>query len=157
VTIHRDSIDWETIEHAPDTVLMPTYCGSIYVQLLPEQAPLSVLNILKLAKTFFYANSYFHRVVPNFVVQAGDLSATGWGGPGYEIRTEITPDRYDSEGVCGMASDGKDTEGSQWFITHCPTPHLNTRYSIWGKVVQRMDCVNNFQLDDQIQNMIPYR
>ncbi|HYM20831.1 MAG TPA: peptidylprolyl isomerase [Candidatus Kapabacteria bacterium] len=156
VVIHRDSIDWDAIEQAPDTVVMPTLCGMVSVKLLTDEAPMTVLNILKLARTFFFANSSFHRVVPNFVAQAGDLSGTGWGGPGYAIRTEIAPTRYDTEGVCGMASDGKDTEGSQWFITHCPTPHLDTRYSIWGKVVKHMDCIENMQLDDQIQNVIPY-
>ena len=98
------------------------------MKLLPYDAPLTVLNVLKLARMFYYGNNYVHRVVPNFVIQTGDMTGTGWGGPGYSIRTEISPLRYDREGVCGMASSGKDTEGSQWFITHCPTPHLDPSF-----------------------------
>ncbi|HET9135110.1 MAG TPA: peptidylprolyl isomerase, partial [Candidatus Kapabacteria bacterium] len=62
-----------------------------------------------------------------------------------------------TEGICGMASDGKDTEGSQWFITHCPTPHLNTRYTIWGKVVKNIENLDKLQFVDVMQNVIPYK
>jgi cyclophilin family peptidyl-prolyl cis-trans isomerase len=111
----------------------------------------------KLAKNSYFVSNYVHRIVPNFVIQSGDLGGTGDGGPGYSIRTEIAPIRYDSAGVCGMASDGKDTEGSQWFITHCPTPHLNTRYTIWGDVVIGKEKIEMIQLNEKIDNLTPHR
>jgi cyclophilin family peptidyl-prolyl cis-trans isomerase len=91
------------------------------------------------------------------VIQTGDNSGTGDGGPGYSIRTEISPVRYDDEGAVGMASSGKDTEGSQWFVTHCPTPHLNTRYTIWGEIVKGRENIEKYLLNDQIINVIPYK
>lgn len=157
VTIPHDSIDWKALEAAPDTLLVPTRFGFLFVKLLPYDAPLTCLNMLKLARTYLFVNTYFHRIVPNFVIQTGDPTGTGFGGPGYAIRTEISPTRYDEEGMVGMASDGKDTEGSQWFITHCPTPHLDTRYTIWGKVVRNLENIDKIQLDDQVENVIPYK
>jgi cyclophilin family peptidyl-prolyl cis-trans isomerase/HEAT repeat protein len=157
VKLVRDSIDWNRIEYLPDTMLMQTQYGFMYLRLDTYNAPLTALNMYKLAKINFFANNYIHRVVPNFVMQLGDPSGTGDGGPGYSIRTEISPVRYDSAGVVGMASSGKDTEGSQWFITHCPTPHLNTRYTIWGEIVKGSEKIEKYQLNEQIENIIPYQ
>jgi cyclophilin family peptidyl-prolyl cis-trans isomerase/HEAT repeat protein len=157
VEIQRDSIEWSMLENCPDTLLVPTKYGFLYIRPSAYDAPLSVINILKLAKMGFYSGSSIHRLVPNFVIQTGDVTGSGYGGPGYTIRTETTPLRYDTEGICGMASDGKDTEGSQWFITHCPTPHLNTRYTIWGKVVKNIDNLDKLQFVDVVQNVIPYK
>ena len=153
----REPIDWKLIEELPDTLLIPTQYGFMFLKLKTYEAPLTVLNMYKLAKINFFANNYFHRIVPNFVIQTGDNTGTGEGGPGYAIRTEIAPIRYDSTGAVGMASSGKDTEGSQWFVTHCPTPHLNTRYTIWGQIVKGRENIERYQLNDRIENIIPYK
>ena len=157
VKLVREQIDWKTIESLPDTMLISTQYGFMFLKLKTYDAPLTALNMYKLAKINFFANNYFHRVVPNFVIQSGDNTGTGEGGPGYSIRTEISPIRYDSAGAVGMASSGKDTEGSQWFITHCPTPHLNTRYTIWGEIVKGKENIEKYLLNDQIINIIPYK
>jgi cyclophilin family peptidyl-prolyl cis-trans isomerase len=91
----------------------------------------------------------FHRVVPNFVIQGGDPRGDGWGGPGYTIRSEFSPIPFDA-GVIGMASAGKDTEGSQWFVTHSPQPHLDGRYTVFGRVTGGLDVVHKIQVDDRI-------
>lgn len=153
----REPIDWKAIEALPDTMLIQTQYGFMFLKLDTYNAPLTALNMYKLAKINFFANNYIHRVVPNFVIQSGDNTGTGDGGPGYAIRTEISPVRYDSAGVVGMASSGKDTEGSQWFITHCPTPHLNTRYTIWGEIVKGTEKIEKYLLNDVIENITPYK
>jgi cyclophilin family peptidyl-prolyl cis-trans isomerase len=157
VKLIRDPIDWNKIEHMPDTMLIQSKFDMIYIKLNTYESPLSALNMIKLAKINWFANNFIHRIVPNFVIQSGDNTGTGDGGPDYRIRTEIAPTRYDSAGVVGMASSGKDTEGSQWFITECPTPHLNTRYTIWGEVVKGGENIEKFQLNEKIDNMISYR
>ncbi len=157
VKLIRQPIDWKKIEALPDTMLIQTQYGFMFLKLDTYNAPLTALNMYKLAKINFFANNYIHRVVPNFVIQSGDNTGTGDGGPGYAIRTEISPARYDSTGVVGMASSGKDTEGSQWFITHCPTPHLNTRYTIWGQIVKGTEKIEKYMLNDVIENITPYK
>jgi peptidylprolyl isomerase len=97
----------------------------------------------------FYRGLPFHRVVPNFVIQGGDPRGDGWGGPGFSIRSEFSPLTYET-GMLGVASAGKDTEGSQFFITQSPQPHLDGRYTIFGKVVTGMDVVDKIQVDDHI-------
>ncbi|MDP4230890.1 MAG: peptidylprolyl isomerase, partial [Bacteroidota bacterium] len=157
IRLVREPIDWKKIESLPDTMLIETQYGVMYLKLDTYNTPLTALNMYKLAKLNWFANNYIHRIVPNFVIQSGDNMGTGDGGPGYAIRTEIAPSRYDSTGVVGMASSGKDTEGSQWFITHCPTPHLNTRYTIWGTIVKGEELIEKYQLNDQIENIVPYK
>jgi cyclophilin family peptidyl-prolyl cis-trans isomerase len=153
----RAPIDWQTIEQLPDTMLISTEYGLLFLKLNTYETPLTVLNMYKLAKRSFLLNNFIHRVVPNFVIQTGDITGAGYGGPGYSIRTEISPLRYDSAGVVGMASSGKDTEGSQWFITHCPTPHLNTNYTVWGEIVKGNEYIEKYQLNEVIMNVIPYK
>ena len=153
----RDPIDWGMLESAPDTLLINGARGTTFVTLYRYEAPLSSLNMIKLAKNGYLANTIYHRVVPNFVVQSGDRTMSGFGGPGYSIRTEIAPIYYDEAGMLGMASDGKDTEGSQWFITHCPTPHLDGHYTIFGKVVKGMNLIDNIQLGDAIESIMPLK
>ncbi|MCU7494327.1 MAG: hypothetical protein HF314_04320 [Ignavibacteria bacterium] len=123
--------------------------GSFTIKLNPEMSPVSVGSFCSLAKNGFFNGIIFHRVVPNFVIQAGDPEGTGWGGPGYEIISEVSPTPFDRSYV-GMASAGKDTEGSQWFIMHSSFPHLNGRYSNFGKVVEGMDTVDTIDQGDQI-------
>jgi cyclophilin family peptidyl-prolyl cis-trans isomerase len=115
------------------------------------------MNILKLAsQRGFYSGLNFHRVVPNFVVQGGDPRGDGWGGPGYAIRSEFSTLSY-LTGSIGMASAGKDTEGSQFFITHSPQPHLDGRYTLFGRVVSGQDVVDRLLVDDRLFNISPAR
>ncbi len=106
--------------------------GKISVRFEKNGAPFSVLNFILLAQKKFYDGLPFHRVVGNFVIQGGDPLGNGSGGPNYAIRTEVHPDVLYRTGAVGMASAGKDTEGSQWFVTHTPTPHLDYRYTIFA-------------------------
>lgn len=123
--------------------------GNIRIEFRPDAAPFTVLNFILLVRKHFYDRLMFHRVVPNFVIQGGDPLGNGFGGPGYAIRTEVHPDALYSEGSVGMASAGKDTEGSQFFITHCPTPHLDGRYTVFG-YTKDMDVVDKIQIGDTI-------
>ncbi|MDP4174626.1 MAG: peptidylprolyl isomerase [Bacteroidota bacterium] len=123
--------------------------GTFQIKFHPEYAPISVGNFCKLAQSGFFDKVIFHRVVPDFVIQTGDPEGTGWGGPGYEIITESSPVPFDRSYV-GMASSGKDTEGSQWFVMHSNFPHLNGKYSNFGKVTSGMDIVNQIDQGDSI-------
>jgi cyclophilin family peptidyl-prolyl cis-trans isomerase len=108
-----------------------------------------VKNFVRLARRGYFDGLAVHRVVPNFVIQDGDPTGTGSGGPGYTIRCEYNPLQYDA-GMVGMALSGKDTGGSQWFITHSPQPHLNGRYTIFAHVVRGMDVVRQIVQGDRI-------
>jgi len=121
--------------------VIETEFGNIKLELYPGYAPISVGNFCSLAQTSFYRDVPFHRVVPGFVIQAGDPSGTGWGGPGYDIISEYSPLEY-TPGALGMASAGKDTEGSQFFIMTGTFPHLNSRYSLFGRVTEGQDIAN---------------
>ena len=148
----RTEEDWNLLEHIKlqQHVRVITNRGEFTLELIKDHAPFTVLNFVKLIKKEFYNGLYFHRVVPDFVVQGGDPRGDGWGGPGYTMRTEISTANYD-RGSCGMASAGKDTEGSQFFITHIATPHLDGRYTIFAKVVDGMDVVDRLQIGDSIK------
>lgn len=135
--------------HSRKYVTLITSRGNINIELFPEIAPFTVQNFLKLSEKDFYDNTVFHRVVPNFVIQGGDPEGSGYGGPGYSIRSEFSPMNFET-GYVGMASSGKDTEGSQFFITHSATPHLDGRYSLFGKVINSMDVVNKIQIGDTL-------
>ncbi len=129
-----------------------TVKGKIKIRLRPDLAPASVGNFCKLASKGYFNNNSFHRVVPGFVIQAGDPTGTGWSGPGYEIVSEFSPAKYKT-GTLGMASSGKDTEGSQWFITTGNYPHLNGRYSVFGEVTEGQDIADSIDQDDVIINI----
>ncbi|MFI5250955.1 MAG: peptidylprolyl isomerase [Bacteroidota bacterium] len=132
---------------------METARGDVIMELNQDAAPFTILSFLKLVQQRgFYRGRTFHRIVPNFVVQGGDPRGDGWGGPGHTLRSEISMLHYD-EGTIGMASSGKDTEGSQFFITQSPQPHLDGRYTIIGKVISGMDVVNKLQVDDRIYDI----
>lgn len=146
------------IEQIPEATknsyaILETNKGNIKIKLLPEYAPFTVLNFTKLSKDGFYNNTVFHRVVSNFVIQGGDPRGTGWGGPSYTIRTEIAYIHYE-RGMVGMASDGKDTEGSQFFITHSPFYHLDNRYTIFAQVVKGMEVVDNVFIGDTLKRVV---
>jgi HEAT repeat protein/cyclophilin family peptidyl-prolyl cis-trans isomerase len=124
------------IQHA---VIVTEY-GNIELELFGDDAIQTTANFINLAQDGFYDGLTFHRVVPNFVAQGGCPRGDGWGDAGYYIRSEFTQHRYD-EGYVGIAHDGKDTGGSQFFITHSPQNHLDGRYTIFGRVVGGMDVV----------------
>ncbi|MEP6801426.1 MAG: peptidylprolyl isomerase [Acidobacteriota bacterium] len=112
-----------------------TAAGAFTIRLAGDAAPLTVVNFVSLAEKRYFDGVRIHRVVPNFVLQDGDPTGTGNGGPGYEIRDEISPLEY-GRGAVGMALSGPDTGGSQWFATHSPQPHLNGLYTVFGQIVE---------------------
>ncbi len=138
----------KTIARAQKAIITTTK-GDITINLLVEDAPGSVANFVSLVNQQYYDNRYFHRVVPNFVIQAGCYRGDGWGSEDYSIRSEFSEKRYKT-GSMGMASAGKDTEGTQWFITHSPTPHLDGRYTIFAEVETGMEVVHQIEVGDKI-------
>ncbi len=132
--------------------VVTTSKGSFTIEFLPEAAPLTVDNFVQLAQRNYYRNVTIHRVVANFVIQDGDPRGDGNGGPGYQIRCEINQVLYDRAAV-GMALSGKDTGGSQWFVTHSPQPHLDGGYTVFGRVVAGMDVVDKIVRGDVIQSV----
>ncbi len=146
--------DWKYIIQIPYNQQIKIYTskGEILLQLDVNLAPLSVSNFLKLVNQKYFNNKLIHRTVPNFVVQDGCPRGDGWGGPDYTICSEFAMNYY-SEGSLGMASAGKDTEASQWFITHSPTPHLDGRYTNFGKVISGMETVHLLEVGDTIRNI----
>jgi cyclophilin family peptidyl-prolyl cis-trans isomerase len=137
----------------PDTihVTMHTEAGIIACELYTRAAPMTVASFVWLGEKFFTGRP-FHRVVPNFVVQGGDPRGDGWGGPGYVIPSEFSLLEY-GEGTMGMASSGKDTEGSQFFFTHSPQPHLDGRYTVFGRIVSGLDVLSRIQRGARILSM----
>lgn len=144
-------IDWELVKTIPkdQKVLIKTDKGDITIRLLVEAAPGSVANFVQLINQKYFDAKNFHRVVPNFVIQGGCNRGDGWGSEDYSIRSEFAEPHY-TEGSVGMASAGKDTEGTQWFITHSPTPHLDGRYTIFAVTESGMDVVHRIEVGDNI-------
>lgn len=119
---------------------LKTAKGDIVVELLADKAPVTVNNFVFLARQGYYDQTTFHRVLDNFMAQGGDPTGTGGGGPGYQFADEIHPDlAFDEPGLLAMANSGPDSNGSQFFITFVPTPHLNGRHTIFGRVLSGMD------------------
>ena len=133
-------------------VYIETDRGTIQVELAVLDAPLTCDNFTTLARRGFFNGLTWHRVVPNFVVQDGDPRGDGEGGPGHTIRDELNPRPY-LRGTLGMALDGPDTGGSQYFITHSPQPHLDGRYTVFGRVVSGMAVVDRLQPWDTIRQV----
>jgi len=127
--------------------------GEIEMELYFDVAPLTVYNFMKLAHERFYDNLAFHQVVPNFVIQGGDPRNDGWGGPGYSIRCEYNNVTF-GRGCVGMAHSAKDNGGSQFFITLSPQPHLDARYTLFGKVTKGMDVVDRIVKGDIIESVL---
>lgn len=123
-------------------VTLVTDAGNMKLELYPEFAPFTCINFIKLAQKNFFRGSIFHRVVPNFVIQGGDPTNSGEGGPNYSIRSEFSDFSF-VRGVLGMASSGKDTEGSQFFIMHSPHYHLDGRYTSFGIIKEGFDVLDN--------------
>ena len=124
------------------TATFKTDNGDIVVRLFADRVPQTVNNFVFLARQGFYDNTFFHRVIKDFMVQGGDPTGTGRGGPGYSFRDEFDPKlKHDKPGMLSMANAGPNTNGSQFFITHVPTPWLDRKHAIFGQVVTGMDVV----------------
>ena len=126
--------------------------GQFVIQLLPDKAPKTVNSFVFLARDHFFDGVTFHRVLQDFMAQTGDPTGTGGGGPGYEFENEDSDLTFDKAGVVAMANAGRDTNGSQFFITFGPATHLNGGYTIFGQVTEGMDVVNAITLRDPQQN-----
>jgi len=135
------------------TAVVTTTKGSFTIDLLPDEATLNVDNFIQLAKRRYFNGITVHRVVPNFVIQDGDPRGDGNGGPGYQIRCEINQVPYE-RGAVGMALSGKDTGGSQWFVTHSPQPHLDGGYTVFGNVVAGMNTVDAIVRGDVVRSIV---
>ena len=132
-------------------VKIETSRGDIELELYLEHAPKTVNNFVFLTKQGFYDGVIFHRVINDFMIQGGDPTGTGTGGPGYKFEDEVdgNPLVHDT-GVISMANSGPNTNGSQFFITHSPQPHLNGNHTVFGKVVEGQDVVNKIKQGDSM-------
>lgn len=133
--------------------IIKTEKGDLTVQFYDADAPATVANFLKLAKSGYYDGVTFHRVIPDFVIQGGDPTGTGAGGPGYSIKCELEGDnQYHDRGVLSMAHRGRDTGGSQFFICHSRTntAHLDRNHTCFGKVVENVDVIDDIRQGDKI-------
>jgi cyclophilin family peptidyl-prolyl cis-trans isomerase len=133
-----------------------TVRGDVEIAFATREAPRTVNNFVTLAEKEYFKDGIWHRVVPYFVAQDGDPTGTGSGGPGYSFRCEYNGLRYDT-GAVGMALSGKDTGGSQYFITLSPQPHLDGRYTIFGHVVKGQDVVERLRRGDRISSITIHR
>jgi len=129
--------------------VMDTNRGTIEIELNPKYAPITVNNFVFLANEDYYSGVSFHRVIDDFVIQGGDPAGTGRGGPGYNFEDELVgnPLKHGT-GIMSMANSGPNTNGSQFFITHSPQPHLDGKHTVFGKVVHGMDVVNAIRQGD---------
>jgi len=122
------------------TATISTDKGDIVLELFADKTPQTVNNFVFLAREGFYDDTIFHRVIADFMAQGGDPTGTGRGGPGYRFADEFHPDlRHDKPGILSMANAGPGTNGSQFFITHIPTPWLDNKHSVFGQVAKGMD------------------
>jgi len=142
--------------HKSYTARFKTERGEIVCQLHAAQAPLTVENFVNLARAGFYAGTTFHRVIPGFMAQGGDPTGTGRGGPGYSFRDEVTSElRHDAAGVLSMANAGPNTNGSQYFLTLGPTPHLDGKHAVFGRVTKGMDVLRSIRERDPMGDPRP--
>ena len=139
------------------TAILHTAKGDISVELFAAQAPVTVNNFVFLAREGFYNNTTFHRVIGGFMAQAGDPTGTGTGGPGYKFRDEpgALALKHDKPGLLSMANAGPHTNGSQFFITYGPQPHLNGKHGVFGQIVQGMDVLQALRERDPQRDRQP--
>jgi len=138
------------------TATIQTAGGDIVLQLSADKTPNTVNNFVFLAREGFYDGVIFHRVIENFMVQGGDPTGTGRGGPGYSFADEFHPElRHDGPGVLSMANAGPNTNGSQFFITHVATPHLDGKHSVYGRVTGGLDVLMAIPARDPAQAQAP--
>jgi peptidyl-prolyl cis-trans isomerase B (cyclophilin B) len=135
-------------------IIVKTDKGDIEGVLYPAKAPVTVANFLNLAKRGYYDGLKFHRVIPDFMIQGGDPTGTGSGGPGYRFEDECTPElKHDKPGIFSMANAGPGTNGSQFFVTHVPTPWLDGKHTVFGSVTKGQDIVNAVAQGDKIKSI----
>jgi peptidyl-prolyl cis-trans isomerase A (cyclophilin A) len=130
--------------------------GNFKIELFGDKAPITVGNFIKLVNEGFYNGLIFHRVIPNFMIQGGCPHGTGRGGPGFTIRDEFHPNlQHNSKGILSMANAGPNTGGSQFFITVAPTPWLDGKHSIFGKVIEGIEVIENISKVQRNRNDKP--
>jgi len=136
-------------------VSIETNRGDMELELYPEHAPKTVNNFVFLAQEGFYDGIVFHRVISDFMIQGGDPTGTGRGGPGYNFEDEFAenPLRHET-GVISMANSGPNTNGSQFFITHSPQPHLDGKHTVFGKLVEGHEILNAIQQGDKMVKVV---
>jgi len=128
---------------------METDKGTMVIELFAGQTPMTVNNFVFLSREGYYDGVIFHRVIDNFMVQGGDPTGTGRGGPGYKFGDEFVSSlKHDKQGILSMANAGPGTNGSQFFITHGPTPHLNGKHTVFGQVVEGLDVLMSIPARD---------
>ena len=138
------------------TAKFNTEIGEFEIELFPDKTPTTVNNFVFLARDGFYDGTTFHRVIPGFMAQGGDPTGSGMGGPGYKFRDEFDPSlRHNAAGILSMANAGPGTNGSQFFITYGPQPHLDGKHSVFGKVTKGMDIVNKIRERDPMRDPRP--
>ncbi len=136
------------------TATIETDKGTIKLELHDDKTPKTVGNFEKLAADGFYDGLTFHRVIEDFMVQAGCPKGTGTGGPGYQFEDEFHPElKHDGPGVLSMANAGPNTNGSQFFITHVPCPHLDGKHSVFGRVIEGQDVVDSIRQGDKMNKV----
>ncbi len=138
------------------TATLHTEKGDITLRLFADKAPRTVNNFVFLAREGFYDDTIFHRVIDNFMAQGGDPTGSGRGGPGYRFADEFHPDlKHDRPGILSMANAGPNTNGSQFFITHVPTPWLDGKHSVFGEVIAGMDVLLSIPARDPMRPQSP--
>ena len=135
------------------TATFDTARGPIKIELYPDKAPLTVANFVNLAQRGFYDGLSFHRVIPDFMIQGGCPEGSGRGGPGYRFEDETSNGVRHDRGVLSMANAGPNTNGSQFFITHVPTPWLDGKHTVFGKVIEGLDVVDSVAGGDAIASV----
>ena len=135
-------------------IIIKTNKGDINIVIFASKVPLTAANFLNLAQHGYYNGVKFHRVIKNFMIQGGDPTGTGSGGPGYKFEDEIDPTlKHNKAGILSMANAGPKTNGSQFFITHLATPHLDGKHAVFGEVTKGQDIVNAIAQGDKIESI----
>lgn len=152
--VGKDAVAPDSIKVEDINAIIRTSEGDIGIKLYASKVPMTTANFLNLAKHGFYDGLTFHRVVPDFVIQGGDPTGTGMGGPGYKFRDEFRNDlRHSGPGILSMANSGPDTNGSQFFITHKAVHPLDGRHSVFGEVTSGLDVVYKIKKGDKIKSI----
>ena len=147
-------VSFAAVQASPLSVSMETNKGTIELEIYSDKTPVTAANFLNLASRGFYNGVKFHRVIAEFMVQGGDPTGTGRGGPGYQFEDEFVADlKHTGPGILSMANAGPRTNGSQFFITHVATPWLDGKHTVFGKVTTGMDVVNSIQQGDVIKTV----
>ena len=135
-------------------ITVNTSKGALKIRMFAPDTQVTCASFLNLASRGFYDGIVFHRVIPNFMIQGGDPTGTGTGGPGYKFECECKPQlKHDKAGILSMANAGPNTNGSQFFVTHGPTPHLDGKHTVFGEVTEGTDVVDSIGQGDTIESI----